>query len=619
MARRDAYLDALDARYRYARQLERIDRDLADEQQRFQAAQSYASQARSELNQLDAQLSAVQSQEGLASELLKLVNRDNITAARAVATARASRGAAQQTPTWAAALLDPAAAGPGQVGVALDTIAREDKGARRMTAAQVEAVVADAQSAGATPEMVVDFRKRLPGGTRPAVPSGEAQLTPEQARDLELTQRAAALVEFGGPAGIAGGFEGEAEVNRRTAAALPEGSLFSTEDDAYRAYLGLLDDGRVTAEELAAQFPDATEEEVAQGLRVAKAVYNRAKAAKAFRNDETKFFNDRYLDQARKVAELEGRASKLQPGYEDISLERLRRQLQERGLDPEDPYLSYKGTPMYGYARTADRLLEEVAGEELKAATTVQTSVARLLDQYEASGTDWTVADLERQLGKTLKGGELEAAVGFGLALDRQRREGVGVQSQAQLQAIQAEREAVADKRLQALQAREEQRLERARVEKERLGAQLAEAKVAEDRAAQARTAYSRARAAGQSPEEARAVMLAAMQPPPPAPEPVAEAAPLSFAMEETTFPAPAPAPAPAPRPAPRVVTRTEPAPLPRTPEAVAEAADILAQPTPGMTPPPPRAPAPAPAPAAPPDLSTMTDEELTALLEAAQ
>jgi len=375
----------------------------------------------------------------------------------------------------------------------------------------------------------------------------------------------------------------------------------------------------VTAEELAAQFPDATEEEVAQGLRVAKAVYNRAKAAKAFRNDERKFFNDRYLDQARKVAELEGRASKLQPGYEDISMERLRRQLQERGLDPEDPYLSYKGTPMYGYARTADRLLEEVAGEELKAATTVQTSVARLLDQYEASGTDWTVADLERQLGKTLKGGELEKAVGFGLALDRQRREGVGVQSQAQLQAIQTEREAVADKRLQALQAREEQRLERARVEKERLGAQLAEAKEAEDRAAQARTAYSRARAAGQSPEEARAVMLAAMQPPSPAPEPVEEAAPLSFAMEETTFPAPAPAPAPAPRPAPRVVTRREPAPLPRTAEAVAEAADILAQPTPGMAPPPPRAPAPAPAPAARPDLSSMTDDELTALLEAAQ
>jgi hypothetical protein len=499
------------------------------------------------------------------------------------------------------------------VGVALDTIAREDKGARRMTAAQVEAVVADAQSAGATPEMVADFRKRLPGGTRPAVPSGEAKLTPEQARDLELTQRAAALVEFGGPAGIAGGFEGEAEVNRRTAAALPEGSLFSTEDDAFRAYLGLLDDGRVTAEELAAQFPDATEEEVAQGLRVAKAVYNRAKAAKAFRNDERKFFNDRYLDQARKVAELEGRASKLQPGYEDISLERLRRQLQERGLDPEDPYLSYKGTPMYGYARTADRLLEEVAGEELKAATTVQTSVARLLDQYEASGTDWTVADLERQLGKTLKGGELEKAVGFGLALDRQRREGVGVQSQAQLQAIQAEREAVADKRLQALQAREEQRLERARVEKERLGAQLAEAKEAEDRAAQARTAYSRARAAGQSPEEARAVMLAAMQPP----ELELKGGVTVDEPVPAPAPTPAPAPAPAPRPAPRVVTRREPAPLPRTPEAVAEAADILAQPTPGMTPPPPRAPAPAPAPAAPPDLSTMTDDELRALMEA--
>jgi hypothetical protein len=41
--RGDKFLHALDARYRYANQLQRIDRDIADEQQRFQAAQSYAS------------------------------------------------------------------------------------------------------------------------------------------------------------------------------------------------------------------------------------------------------------------------------------------------------------------------------------------------------------------------------------------------------------------------------------------------------------------------------------------------------------------------------------------------------------------------------------------------
>ena len=629
MPRRDKYLDALDARYRYARQLERIDRDLADEQQRFQAAQSYAAQARSELNQLDAQLSQVQAQEGLASELLKMVNRDNIAAARAVATASGARAAAQRTPTWAAALLDPAAGGPDQVGVALDTIARGDTGPRRMTEAQVAAVIADAERLGATPQMLADFRARLPGGERPAVPSGQAALTPEQARDLELTQRAAAIVEFGGPAGIAGGFEGEAEANRRAQAALPEGALFATEDDAYRAYLGLLDDGRVTVEELAGQFPDATEEELAQGLRIAQATYNRAKAAKAYRNDERKFFNDRYLDQARKVAELEGRAAQLQPQYTDPTLERLRRQLAERGLDPSDPYMEYRGTPMYGYARTADRLLEEVAGEELAPATRTQTAVARLLDQYAAAGTEWTVADLERQLGKTLKGGELEAAVGFGLALDRQRREGVEAPTQAQLQATRREQEAKADAKLEALQAREDARLERARAQKEALAAELsaasdlqadarAQEQATEARAVEARRAYQRARAAGAPPDQARAAMLAVMNPP--EPELVLGG---GVTVDEPPAPPPAPpAPAPAPRPrreAPRVVARRQPEPLPPIDITEEEAVDILAGrprpvPAPPAPAPAPAPPAPAPAPADLPDLESMTREELLQL-----
>ncbi len=618
MPRRDKYLDALDARYRYARQIDRINTDLADEQQRFQAAQSYAAQARSELNQLDQSLAAVQDQSGLASELLKMVNRDNIAAARSVATARGARASAQRTPTWAAAALDPAAGAPDQVGVALDTIARADSGPRRMTQAQVEAVVADATRLGATEAMVADFRSRLPAGERPAVPSGEAGLTPEQARDLELTQRAAAIVEFGGPAGIAGGFEGEAEANRREAAALAEGSLFATEADAYRAYLGLLDDGRVTADELSVQFPTASEEELAAGLRVAQATYNRAKAAKAYRNDERKFFDARYLDQARKVAELEGRATQLQPGYTDPGLERLRRQMLERGLDPDDIYGQYKGTPMYGYARTADRLLEEVAGEELSAATRDQVAVSRLLDQYAASGTEWTVVDLERQLGKVLKGGELEAAVGFGLALDRQRREGVDAPTQSQLQATRKAQEAKADAKLDALQAREDARLERARAEKDRMGQQLAQAREAEaateSRAVEARRAYQRARASGRTAEEARAVMLEAMQPT--QAESLEAVAATIPERDGSVPPAPAPARAPAPRPAPRVRATTPPPeeplePIPRLTQAEAISAFTDA---PAPSPAPAPAPVAAPAPVRAKTLEEMTEAELIAI-----
>tara|TARA_R100001460_G_scaffold2544_9_gene8184 strand:+ start:1487 stop:3325 length:1839 start_codon:yes stop_codon:yes gene_type:complete len=593
MPRRNRYLDALDARYRYARQLEAIDRDIADEQQRFQAAQSYAAQARSELNQLDQSLSAVTDQSGLASELLRMVNRDSIAAARAVATARGARASAQRTPTWAAAQLDPAAGGPDQVGVALDFIAREDKGARRMTQAQVEAVVVDAINLGASDEMVADFRARLPGGKRPAVPSGQAALSPEQARDLELTQRASAIVEFGGPAGIAGGFEGEAEATRREAAALPDGSLFATEGDAYRAYLSLLDDGRVTVAELSTQFPSASEEELAAGLRVAQATYNRAKASKAFRNDERKFFDARYLDQARKVAELEERAGQLEPQFTDVALERLRRQLVERGLNPDDPYIEYKGTPMYGYARTADRLLEEVAGSELSAATRTQTAVSRLLDQYAASGTEWTVVDLERQLSKTLKGGDLEAAVGFGLALDRQRREGADAPTQAQLQATRKAQEAAADAKLAALEQRQQAQVARARAEKDRLAEVARQSRGPESsveaRAERARREYQRARAAGRTPEQARAVMLESMQPTQGEDLAAVESTVAERDLSAPPAPAPAPAPPRAARPQPRVAatrpvgTGPDPAPLPRLTqeEAISVFTDTPAPPPP--------------------------------------
>ena len=272
-----------------------------------------------------------------------------------------------------------------------------------------------------------------------------------------------------------------------------------------------------------------------------------------------------------------------------------------RGLDPDDIYGQYKGTPMYGYARTADRLLEEVAGEELSAATRDQVAVSRLLDQYAASGTEWTVVDLERQLGKVLKGRKLEAAVGFGLALDRQRREGVDAPTQSQLQATRKAQEAKADAKLGALEQREQARLERARTEKERLGVQLAQAKEAEAateaRAVDARRAYQRARASGMTPEQSRQVMRSMMVQPEEAPADLLEGGGVTI-----DAPAPVPAPAPAPRPAPRVRATppqpgAPPEPIPRLTQAEAISAFTDA-PAPAPSPAPAPAPVAGPAPA---------------------
>ena len=613
MPRKDKYLDALDARYRYARTLERIDRDLADEQQRFQAAQSYAAQVRSEFNQLDTALSQVQDQSGIAGQLIGMVDLEDIAAQRAISTASSARAAGQQTPTWARAILDPAL--PGQVGIQLSTIASGDKGGQRMTLAQVDAVAADARALGASEAMVATWRSRLPAGDRPAVPSGAPSVSPQRTQNLEATRRAMEILEFGGPAGITGGFEGEAEANRRAAAALPAGSLFATEDDAYRAYLSLLDDGRVTAEELAVQYPDATEEEVAQGLRVAQATYGRAKASKAYRNDERKFFSQRYLDQARKVAELETRAAELEPQFTDPAQERLRRQLIERGLDPDDPYLEFKGTPMYGYARTADRLLDEVAGQELQAATRDQTAVKRLLDQYEASSVEWTVVDLERQLGKVLKGRELESAIAFGLALDRQRSEGVEAPTQATLQAEQVARVEKADARLAALETREAKRLNSARVEKDRVAQMVDEAATAaastEARAEEGRKAYQRARASGLTPDQSRQVMRSMFAEPEDAPADLLSGG--GVTIDEVVEVAPAPAPVAPPPPAATPAPAPAPARLQPLGPAMtqAQAVEVFA-PAPSTPAP---TPAPTPASTSVRNVTEMTDQELETLI----
>jgi hypothetical protein len=477
-----------------------------------------------------------------------------------------------------------------------------------------------------------------------------------------LTERAAAALKFGGPAGIVGGFDGEAEADRRRAAALPEGSLFATEEDAFKSYLSLLDDGRVTLDELRDTYPDATDDELQKGLRIAQATYNRAKAAKAYRNDERKFFSERYLDQARKVRELEDRAQQLLPQYTDPARERLRRIAVERGIDPDDPYVQYKGTPMYRYAQTADRLLGEVAGEELRAATREQVAVKRLLDQYAATGTDWKVKDLEQQLGKTIKGEALEQAIGFALAVDKQTREGVDAPTQLQLQTQRAAQESKADRALERIAAREQSRLDFARQEKERAAADAereaeldaVRAEEQEAIAAQAQRAYQTARMGGASPDEARAAMMEVYQAAPRVA--VAERAALQQEVAAETeatqaaaerrarearigisralgeeadlelfgeAPAPAAAPEPAPAaPAPRAPRRrrtpppqtTEAAPVPGAAQmGMPDVSQQIAAPPPAPTP------TPAPAPAAPSgqlDLSKLSNEELRAIAE---
>jgi len=587
---------------------------------------------RSELNALDVDLSKVDSADQAALELLRYTDASVREAARARAVAGAQRRAATRTPGFAAEALD--AATGATIGVALDQIARGDAAeANRMTAEAVESVVREAQRKGANPKVIADFRATVGKRERAATPSGvpgARALTREQEAELARVGRAVEIVEFGDIAGGAEGY-GVMQQRRQTPSSVP--GVFPTKEDAFRAYVSLLDDGTATVEELATRFPAADPADLNKAFTEAQAVYAEAKAAGGYEKADRKFFSERYLDQARKVAEAQAQVNRIRPQYDDPALERTRRLLKERGIDPDDPYIEYYGTALYKYAPVADRLIEQVKGElPLEPATKAQHSVSRLLEQYEASGTEWKVSDLEKQLGKTLKGEELESTIGFALALDRQRREGAKPKTQLQLQVEQRRKNDEFKRKQEDFLNREYQMLDRLKAEKDRLAQEAQKQEDIEQAAPEARQVYARARAAGQSPEEARQTAMNALRgfaaaraeerrlAPYGGSEELArigaerrEAAPGAeraarlgisaergryqegafdespFLFGEATPPAPAPAPAPeaAPAPAPRreVRVRRPAAPAPAPAPQPAAAAPMMAPPAPGPLP----------------------------------
>jgi hypothetical protein len=128
---------------------------------------------------------------------------------------------------------------------------------------------------------------------------------------------------------------------------------------------------------------------------------------------------------------------------------------------------------------------------------------------YERTGTDWRLDDLAAELGKTLKGDELVEAVGFGMALDRQTREGRKPPDQRKLQAEERARVEAAERTRDALQAESEAEIEQARADKDRVEAELMRdvGRRTAPAATQGRSRtekYQILRSSGMSPEEAR-------------------------------------------------------------------------------------------------------------------
>ena len=502
MAKYDEYLRQYSAELRAARQYETIVREIQDERQQVLALQQLIQSERNTLAQLDQAFEAQKTEQGYASEILRATLSAEQMAAQLAAGTRAAQGAAMRVPKSVVDIVNQdkktsregelTKAGANKAAMtAMKLLGNSD---RPMTQQAADATLAYLETLPTISANALAGARAAAArvSNRPTRGPGAAPLTPEQAAQEAGRERALEAVFHSSQQGFAGGFDGEAVARRRRSTVAPADTSFATAEDALDNYLAMLDDGFADAAELAA-LTGADPDQAERDFRFAKGVYAEAKAQGAYKNAQRKFFEQSYLSQQRRVTQLERELEAATPDVRrSVTEEARRRVLQERGLDPDDKYVKFRGTPKYDYLRAADRIFESV--EDVVAATEDQKKVAQLLEMYDRTDTEWRLDDLAAELGKTLEGEALAEAVGFGLALDRQVREGRKPPDQAKLQREEAERVRRQEQQEDELQRQARQDIEDAK------RARDAEA----DRIENMRRIYQQSRAAGMSEVEAR-------------------------------------------------------------------------------------------------------------------
>ena len=448
--RGNSYLQSFSAHMQMAAHWDQVRLDIKDEQAQFLASQKLLQDSSDTLARLEETFRVKQSMDRSAQKILTTQYENDIAFQRGLAGAGAARTAAGRP---VEKLLD-VYEGPDRDK--LSKAQRNDKASRIMqdlarnpniTQEQFDASIARVKSEGGSTTRAEEASKRFlaGGGKRKALSTGAK--TPDQLQAEEVTKAALEAILESSEQGFVGGFEGEAGARQRAKNDAPEGTGFGNEEAAYRAYLSLLEDGSASAAELAeARGIDITTDEgMAQANKAfdfASRVYGDAKNTGAFQRGDRKFFEGTWLAQAQRVARLEQSVlEQSQSGAVlDPAREAAKRELISRGLDIDDPFVQHAGTPLHGYLTTADRIFNEVSGD-VKPSTKEQAQVAEFIRQSAASGTEWDVNSLAKQLGKTIPANKLEEAVGFGLAFDRKLREGVETPDQGKLQVERAKRE----------------------------------------------------------------------------------------------------------------------------------------------------------------------------------
>lgn len=447
--RRPQYLEQYARTVAAFQRYQDITRDIQAEQDRLNYLDSLVQSERQNLTNLQEVFRVRPQDLGSAQALLQQQYASEDAERRRVAAGAAGRAAGLQLPREQRAELRALTVGAGRqpvtaVSRALELITADT------TPEQGAEIVRLLERGGIEEREIDTVRQQLEQVARGRAPSGapRAVSPEEQAAERALQQQLEAAF-FAGPAGIRGGYDGQAIVERREQTAAPKGLSFSTEQDAFEAALSAMQDGTLAAEDFASQ----------EDYEFAKALYDEAKAQKAYRNDQRANFETEVLQSRARIAQLEqARAEAPGAQYTDPGRERARRELVARGYDPErnqGRYLQYQQSPYYNAMIRADDILNDVlaADVELEAATKPQRLARDLVQQLDAAGRPYDITKLERQLGKALKGDELQEALAFALAQKEYTTSNLASPSQRELQRAAKEREAKAEEQAQQIDA----------------------------------------------------------------------------------------------------------------------------------------------------------------------
>ena len=556
--RRPAYIERYARAVAAVNRYEDIQRTIQDERAAVQYLDSLIAQERQTLAGLQDVFRTPPADFTAAQSLLRQQYQLEDARRQADAASRAAAAAgARVAPETLQAVLEPFRRGDAASGVAQARNAL--RGATRAQAdkilSQLEAVAGTYSIAAADLTELRAFADRnarpTPTGGRPGAATQEAEQAFAEALEGAY---------FAGPSGIRGGYDGLEVVNLRglTADALRERaqlgdeaqakrlaaraealdkSAFATAEDALQAALAVV---RATGD------PSSIEDEYA------RTIYEEARQTQAYRNDQRADFEQEVLDSRKRLAELESRRQAA-PGsqYADPRQEAIRRELRARGYDldrNDGRYLRYQKTPYYDLLIDADDKLSSVLADDvgLSPVNRGQRLAETLVLQYDRTGREYNIETLRDQLSKALSGEDLQDALAYALAFKEYQTLGLEEPSQRELQ-----RRKEADEARQREEQRREAEAALRETEEARRDVNQVEAiarevaptvrglRTPEDPGASARALYTRLRARGLSPDEARAEALRELE----------------AAREPMLLPSVDQAPAPAPEPEPARIT----------------------------------------------------------------